>query len=67
MEGWQPIDTAPKNGTVILGYSPQLGTEPIFWGCQPQHNPHSFWITASCRIVHISQYTHWMPLPEPPK
>jgi hypothetical protein len=48
---WQPIETAPKDGTEVLLYHPDLGMACWpWWGRQgPWH-----------------EVTHWMPLPPPP-
>ena len=64
---WQPIETAPKDGSEILGWCHGLGRHIVSWGCQPQHNPRHFWISSTCNINHIDQPTHWMPLPAPPR
>lgn len=56
---WQPIDTAPRDGTAILGYEPGSGmavckymtTIDRFTDC------HGYIIYAS----------RWQPLPEPPE
>ncbi len=68
---WQPIKTAPKDGTTILVYQPAG-----MWASRVQsrgecvvtahwHQPgnperHGLWFP-------ICRPTHWMPLPEPPK
>ena len=66
VDAWQPIETAPKDGTWLLTFSPQLharGYKPeiIYWlegrwvvgrGSTPYHSSISF--------------THWTPLPAPP-
>lgn len=63
---WQPIETAPKDGTAILAYAPDIGrgfygvaqwahSDPDF----PQTVPGWFWPFAI-------RPTHWMPLPPPP-
>ena len=67
--GWQPIETAPKDGTVILT-----------WGCIHNDGGVDMGETPACRTswwldVYASWYcelwgghepTHWMPLPAPP-
>ena len=72
---WQPIETAPKDGTNILGYNGEDVTEMI-WDDWPDDSGHMGW----CRSQFISggmldeahfrvepEPTHWMPMPEPPK
>lgn len=63
---WQPIETAPKDGQLILGWNRNFGRHIVYWGCQPEHNPHHFWIAASCRINHIDQPDLWTELPDAP-
>lgn len=60
---WQPIETAPKDGTVVIGYDPsgayatRSGFEFMRWldgqWCDPE--------------THRMYPTHWMPLPDPPE
>jgi hypothetical protein len=61
--GWQPIESAPKDGSRFLGYSPyalEMGT--------------AYWVTSQSRIsgywyglcFTLTSPTHWMPLPNPP-
>lgn len=66
---WQPIETAPKDGTVVYAYHPTGsfgGTTPacraVFW-----HD--GIWITDACYSSNEGStgYTLWHPLPEPPK
>lgn len=59
METWQPIETAPKDGIVVLVYDPNS------WFKDPINvdwyslNPDTFgWCGTP---------THWMPLPAPPQ
>lgn len=61
---WQPIQTAPKDGTEIL--AGQAGTRKVGvivwnieierWSAPAEHWDEPSWLP-----------THWMPLPEPPK
>ena len=62
MAGWQPIETAPKNGTEILGYTEEVGALVLYWDSMTGERDHwsdgmsfSFW-----------KPTHWMPLPAAP-
>ena len=61
MSGWQPIETAPKDGTRVILGNP--------------NNPYGEWpfmgeFDAGKWRIHIDGQTidptHWMPLPEPP-
>ena len=60
MPGWQPIETAPRDGTKFLGVT-KSGRMKVDW----------FDVTLSVsQFAHErgdNGYTHWMPLPEPPK
>lgn len=63
--GWQPIETAPKDGTWILGYESRIGMNT-------KYVPHEVirWIAFSEKwrnsADQLSEPTHWMPLPAPP-
>ena len=63
--GWQPIETAPKDGTWIMVYWPTMGIGQypfvVFWdeGWQPAR--------YSDRDYGEAFPTHWMPLPPAPK
>jgi hypothetical protein len=62
-QGWQPIETAPKDGTRVLIRADCVvvaGWENIFdntWG----------WTVVNDTWVEGHMATHWMPLPQAPK
>ena len=58
-QGWQPIETAPKDGTAMLVYPHLNGC-----GAVARLTRYGQWLTLPGRYtVHP---THWMPLPAPP-
>jgi hypothetical protein len=58
---WQPIATAPKDGTPILLFAPHKSVVQGSWNRGDAFNmPH--WSTPS----NWFEPTHWMPLPDPP-
>jgi hypothetical protein len=71
---WQPIETAPKDGTAIVAYCPRLGVcAPTSWNDDKySKNPKPYWRhwvehIFRVRCVREDQSTHWMPLPPPPE
>jgi hypothetical protein len=78
MTDWQPIETAPKDGSFILsGYWIDVGLDdcrPVFFNDVVffhKDNPSprakkGKWYTAATGDE-AETPTHWMPLPEPPK
>jgi len=74
---WQPIETAPKDGTEILGYGPWAGEcGGVHAGaevCTIQwKNGHTDYRGYEWEVTHSDMYgvwqapTHWMPMPSPP-
>lgn len=68
---WQPIETAPKDGTEIIafgfsrgdyGYDDEYTWTGVRWGRQG-------WATTKPTGRYFIGFapTHWTPLPEPPK
>ena len=60
---WQPIETAPKDGTRIMLWlsGPIRRPKAIFGRWCPRYS--GFWMTD----VGGAKPTHWMPSPDPPK
>lgn len=73
---WQPIETAPKDGTHILLFPALLGVPLVARWEKPTptfmmprapaicHN--GYWRAALTSKATPYTPTHWMPLPEPP-
>lgn len=65
MSDWQPIETAPRDGTLVLLYSikpsrknrPQMQVGYCHIGLGGD-----VWVTGGWPV----RPTHWMPLPDPP-
>jgi len=75
--GWQPIETAPKDGTEVVLYNGKVGNgafvEVTYGICEEDGDEKAFsfcndwsgldhYFTPPC----APQPTHWMPLPTPP-
>lgn len=77
MSEWKTIDSAPKDGTVVLLFCPKSwdseGVRVGWWCTSPaEHNfDDSGWYDDESASHDVSDLygepTHWMPLPEPPK
>jgi hypothetical protein len=69
---WQPIETAPKDGTLVLLYFPggcfsNDGNVCVgFWSTDGSDD----WFSRECDSNSMTELgdfpTHWMPIPEPP-
>lgn len=63
--GWQPIETAPRDGTWVWAFW------PVQNGCDQQRvtcwvaDEEGGWMDAA-DYVDWTQPTHWQPLPPPP-
>jgi len=64
---WQPIETAPKDGTLVLVFEASQG---VAVACQ---NGETWYLDVPWNAPDLSQDfsmyyapTHWMPLPPPP-
>lgn len=68
---WQPIETAPKDGSRFLAFLPTFGIvtvihrhDPGGAARSPKHH-YECWVTDSNSPAYDKAFTHWMPLPEP--
>jgi len=76
MSDWQPIASAPRDGTRILIYQPK-GQHRAWKGKQrPEHIDTAYWHQPGnpekegfwcASVMYVFRPTHWQPLPEPPK
>ena len=74
---WQPIETAPKDRRILLGFSRPVftGVSAIFGKWETDEyakKPNPYWAHDLGQLTGVigmrnNQPTHWMPLPEPPK
>ncbi|EMG53118.1 hypothetical protein WYI_13807 [Ochrobactrum sp. CDB2] len=79
-DGWEPIETAPKDGTIIDLWSSEFGRQPdCFWGkrshccgedgqyCDSDwHSEPESWIDSAQNTQTFDDITHWRPLPASP-
>lgn len=73
MGEWKPIETAPADTIVLLGRwrTTYDGSVPLRWDTEVS----KAWVTTRLpfglkrrvRTRDSEQYSHWSPLPEPPK
>ena len=65
MTEWQPIETAPKDGTMVLSYEPRATKHKYKFMEFHRTKDGGSWknVAASGAVIP----SHWMPLPEPPK
>ena len=61
MSEWQPIDSAPKDGTPVLLWWPYWSRRPTigYW-------KHSQWVAENALDGDSDPPVAWMPLPSPP-
>ena len=71
-DGWQPIESAPKDGTQVLGFCEYAAEDRKIWialwiddDAEPDGG---FWRDASHQdsMTSDAEPTHWHPLPAPP-
>jgi hypothetical protein len=72
MSEWQPIETAPTDGTWVLVWGPSQRWSSVMmaWFALNHRSGKAYWKDSTewddYELVD-DQPTHWMPLPEPPK
>jgi hypothetical protein len=60
-EGWQPIESGPKDGTPVLLWWPHHASRALIGVCHFEH-----WSSEGANGCQRVQPTHWMPLPKGP-
>ena len=60
---WQPIETAPKDGTEILLWDKEFEAYAVGYFLKPLAQ----WTAFPGGIMDDVSPSHWMPLPEPPE
>lgn len=73
MSDWQPIATAPRDGTRVLGcvYNPKYPqtyapTTMVWAAYHPNARGKETWRTSEICGNKLENVTHWQPLPQPP-
>ena len=64
---WQPIATAPKDGTVFLGYKLFLGGDYYSVPMKFLKEYSQFVNIADGYAIFVCDVSHWMPMPNPPQ
>lgn len=72
MAEWKSIDSAPKDGTLVIVWAEDFDYPVLAQWSTEAHHLHQryFWGTgnrAHWLDLYAAQPTHWQPLPEPPK
>ena len=75
MSKWQPIETAPRDGSRILTYNVTRVFNEDTRRYEDEHAISvAYWLfgawmeyPAAPRFVQGQEHTHWMPLPESPR
>lgn len=72
MSMWQPIETAPKDGTKVYLHipgrrEPFLSSYADYWDCWLNRYGNGPEYQHSVPGYKYVEPTHWFPMPEPPK
>lgn len=60
--GWEAIETAPKDGREVLGYTAEVGALVLYWDTMCSETDR--W--SDGMSMHNWAPTHWQPMPPPP-
>ncbi len=66
MSEWQPIETAPKDGSIVILGCAHPGFRPVAV-CWAQDKVRWEWPMSNGRPLKHYDPTHWQPLPAPPE
>lgn len=66
---WQPIETAPRDGTWFLGFMERQTLEDTIrvWAWMPWKGCDTPMFYDAADTIEDEQPTHWMPLPPAPE
>jgi hypothetical protein len=63
LQGWQPIETAPRDGKPFLAWENEDRGPFKCWWHENWLSDEAYWDDHACTEP---QPTHWQPLPQPP-
>ena len=67
---WRPIETAPKDGSLILGWDNKVmrgkGAACVMLWARNEHTQKHEWMNFS-NAYRVDNPRYWMPLPQPPQ
>lgn len=63
---WRPIESAPKDGRLVLLYPSRCWAEDVDGDCEVGYWNCDKWIAMGPIAVDYRGPSHWMPLPPPP-
>lgn len=69
MMEWQPIETAPKDGSRFIAWTGYMTVSPVEWqegGVISEEGFLLWWQDPAGGCLAEVRPTHWMPLPAPP-
>lgn len=69
MNVWQPIETAPKDVSLLLWWrpiAPNKAAETVVIGQVSSYERGKWWNGQTAKYQDLWHITHWMPLPDAP-